>query len=238
MRRRTSDLWTEREDALICRLQARGKTLDEIVPKLPNRTRLAVGHRIRYLIKQGRIAGPEPWTAREDALIGTLREQGKTLDEIAMKLPHRTRKAVSARVRLLLRQGLVEPLITAELGRRPWTAREDARLIKLRARGATLREMANEVPHRTEIAIGLRVARLAQAGRVERLGAETRKAWSAEDDRRLARMRRTGKTMEEIAAALDRTLPSINGRIAQRVRRGELELQLPTPRSASAASDR
>jgi hypothetical protein len=37
-------------------------------------------------------------------------------------------------------------------------------------------------------------------------------------------MRRAEKTMEEMAEALGRTFASVNGRIAQRVRKGELEL--------------
>jgi len=37
-------------------------------------------------------------------------------------------------------------------------------------------------------------------------------------------MRRAGKTMEEMARALGRSLASVNGRIAQRVRKGELAL--------------
>lgn len=46
-------------------------------------------------------------------------------------------------------------------------------------------------------------------------------------------MRRAGQTMEETAAALDRSLESINNRIADRVRKGELELlrELPPNRN-------
>lgn len=159
------------------------------------------------------------WTEREDALLSKLRSRGARLNDIAPKLPHRTREAVSVRIKVLIREGLLPPG-----DRRPWTRREDALLVRLRARGATAADIASKLPSRSSRAIELRSARLIEAGVVARRGPKSRRRWTSADDRTLVKLRSGGKTMPDIARLLGRSLASINGRIAVMVRRGALPL--------------
>jgi hypothetical protein len=204
---------------------------------LRNRTRSAVECRIEYLIAQGRIApasappkrrapSTAAWTQREDDLIRELRSRGLGHSDIAAQLPHRTRGAVSARIRKLIGAGQLGRQRSGGERHRAWTRQEDALLVKMRADDATHDELAAALPHRTPSAIARRILKLIGEGTVERtqFAPQTRRPWSREEDELVAEMRRTNRTMEEMAAALRRTLASVNSRIAQRVRKGELSL--------------
>ena len=176
-----------------------------------------------YVLK---TADNRPWTEREDALICELRKRGASVAEIAPRLPHRTHEAVAGRIRKLIRQGRLARQRARGLGHRPWTAREEALLIRLRARGATLDAIVTRMSHRTRRAIAGRIRELIDAGIIERTSRSptSHRPWSAEEDELVALMRKAGNTMEEMAAALDRSLASVNSRIAERVRKGELAL--------------
>jgi hypothetical protein len=166
------------------------------------------------------------WTAREDALICELRAKKARLGEIAAQFENRTRDAVEARIRYLIRQGRLERLRSEGLGHRPWTSRDEALLTRLRASDppATLEQIVAHMPHRTRSAIADRISELIDAGVIDRgpRSPHSRRAWSVEEDQLLADMRRADATAEEMAKALDRTVPSINGRIVHRLRKGEL----------------
>jgi predicted transcriptional regulator len=167
------------------------------------------------------------WTKVEDALICKLRKGGASNSEIAPHFPDRTREAVARRIRILIREGRLERQRAARpLGNRPWTTRDEALLMRLREREATLDEICERMPERTRAAIVNRIHELMEAGAIEktRRASLSHRQWSPEEDELVALMRRAGKTMEEMAVALDRSLASINNRIAQRVRKGELPL--------------
>jgi hypothetical protein len=168
------------------------------------------------------------WTEREDALICELRADKVPIAQIAPKFPHRTREAVDARIRHLIRRGRIQRLRGEGLGHNPWTSRDEALLMRLRACDppATLDEIVERMPHRTRTAIANRISELIDAGAIDRgpRSPQSRRPWSAVEDQLIADMRRTNKTTEEIALELDRTVASINGRIAYRMRKGE---QLP-----------
>jgi uncharacterized protein (DUF433 family) len=231
--------WTEREDALIRKMrEADAAGSAAIAAQLRNRTRSAVECRIEYLVTQGRIAplatppkrrqpsGTSGWTPLEDALIVDLRARGTGHAEIAAHFPHRTRTAVSARIAKLIRKNQLERQREGGLRHRPWTQKEVALLVTMRANDATLDEIAAALPHRTRLAISTRIGELIDAGTIERtpFSPQSRRRWSQEEDQLVADMRRAKKTMDEMAAALGRSLASVNSRIAQRVRKGDLEL--------------
>jgi predicted transcriptional regulator len=166
------------------------------------------------------------WTEREDALICELRREGVGLPEIALRLPHRTREAVDRRIRLLIRDGRIERLRSEGSGHHPWTERDETLLMQLRDAGAKLDDIAAKFPQRTRRSVENRIRELIDAGTIERTihSPQSHRPWSAEEDELVAAMRKAKKTMEEMATALGRSLASVNGRIAQRVRKGELSL--------------
>lgn len=143
------------------------------------------------------------------------------LESIVKALPQRTPWAVEARIYHLVRQGRIERR-EGDL-RAPWTAREVAILVDLRSRGATLDEITRKLPNRTRPAIEKRAARLIGAGTLEPRGPKTRRPWTPKEDAKLDQLRRRGRTQQQIARALGRTVPSVNGRIAERARKAELE---------------
>jgi predicted transcriptional regulator len=238
-KRRVKRPWTEREDALICKMrEADSAGSAAIAARLRNRTRSAVECRIEYLLAQGRIAplstppkkrrpsGTSGWTPLDDAIIVDLRARGTGHIEIAAHFPRRTPGAVAGRISKLIRQNHLERQREGGLRHHPWTQKEAALLVKMRADDATLDEIAAALPHRTRLAISTRIAELIEAGVIERthFAPQSRRRWSREEDQLVAEMRRAKKTMEEMAATLGRSLASVNSRIAQRVRKGELQL--------------
>jgi DNA-binding HxlR family transcriptional regulator len=175
------------------------------------------------------------WSEDEDALICKLRREGAGIAEIAPRLPHRTREAVDRRIRLLIRNGRVERLRSEGSGHHPWTQSDEELVMQLRDAGAKLDDIVAQLPHRTRRSVEDRIRELIDAGTIERTihSPQSHRAWSPEEDELVAAMRRADKTMEEMAKALDRSLASVNGRIAQRVRKGELPLLRANPRDVS-----
>jgi hypothetical protein len=167
------------------------------------------------------------WTPEEDAQICELRSRDAELDEIAHRFPHRSRGAVAKRVQHLIFEGQVERRGRARANER-WTVREDALIIRLRKRDATFAVIAGQFPNRTPDAVLARIRHLVESGNVaKRRHFGRRKPWSAADKLLLKKMRGQHKTMPEMAAALRRTVPAINGRIAAMIRSGELDVQQP-----------
>jgi hypothetical protein len=224
--------WTEREDALICRLRARDHDLHEIAAKLPHRTPIAVKRRFAHLIKTGRITSLRAsWTPAEDSLICELRAKPKRLsaEAIAERLPNRTVAAVTQRIQQLRLAGRINGHPVSPTAHRPWTNEEESLLVRLRSRDAKLHQIVAKLPHRTPRAIEARISTLLEADELERTAysPQSRRPWSAEEDELVAAMRAASVTEPEMAKALGRTIPSIKSRIAQRVRKGELALVRP-----------
>ncbi len=232
-KRRTSVRWTAREDALICRLRGNGCDPEEVAAQLPTRTPIAVRRRCAILMNAGRIASLRaPWTPEEDALIGELRAKGGSGADIQAHLPNRTAVAIARRVQQLRLEGRLDGQPVVPKTRRPWTDREESLIIRLRSRNATVHEIAAKLPNRTRRAVEERVRELIDADELERTahGPRSHRRWSPEEDLLVEAMRAARKTEQEIATALDRTLSSVSGRIAQRVRKGELGLVRPIVR--------
>jgi predicted transcriptional regulator len=103
--------------------------------------------------------------------------------------------------------------------------------MQLRDAGAKLDDIVAQLPHRTRYSVVCRVGELIDAGTIERTihSPQSHSTWSSEEDELVTAMRRAGKTMEEMAQTLGRSLASVNGRIAQRVRKGELALLREKP---------
>lgn len=223
--KRMSVPWTEREDALICRLRNKDCDYDEIAAKLPHRTPIAVKRRVAHLITAGRIASLRaPWTEEEDALICKLREKSTSLAEIARHFKTRTADAIAQRIQQLRLDGRVADVRARSARRRPWTDQEEGLIVVMRARGAKLDEIAAELPHRTRGAVAARVQELLEVDELERTphSPQSHQPWSFEEDELVTVMRRAGKALEEMATALGRSQASVNSRIAQRLRKGEL----------------
>lgn len=141
--------WSERDDERLRQLRSEGKGAAEIATEFPSRTPSAVTQRIGYLIREGRIDSRwapiherRAWTSREESRLVQLRSQGATLDEIAARLPRRTRSAVARRVAELVEDGLLAPGAHAPLSHRPWSQEEDELLTVLRRASKTPEEIA------------------------------------------------------------------------------------------------
>jgi hypothetical protein len=219
--------WTKREDDLICRLRGGGADFETIAAKLPGRTPRGVELRAHHLIATGRLASKRAaWSPEEDELLCQLRAANESQDAIAARFPNRTQGAVSVRMGYLVRQGRIDARWTPIHERRPWTRGEESVLLKLRAEGATLEEIAERLPGRTFSAVARHVTGMVEDG-VIAPGAHaplSRRPWSREEDELVGGMRQAGKTPQQIAHALGRTVPSVKSRIAQRVRKGETAL--------------
>lgn len=228
-KRRTSVAWTEREDALICRLRRKEWDLDEIAAKLPQRTTIAVKRRIAHLINSGRIASLRaPWTPEEDAVIRQLRAQSKPAAAIAEHLESRTPAAVAQRIQELRVAGRMDGSPVTPRASRRWTDREESVLVAMRTRPrpAKLDEIAAKLPRRTRGAVAVRLNELIDADEVKRsvYSPQSHQPWSSEEDALVTLMRRAGKTKKQMAAALGRSHASVKSRIIQLVRKGELGL--------------
>lgn len=224
--------WTEREDAIICRMRARGLDFDDIAKKLPNRTLFAVQRRVAHLVGQGRIASWRArWSEEENSLLCKLQAQG--LQASAMK-PHfkdRTRSAIVHQLRLLEREGRIQ----AERSDSPigpaWTDREEAVLVQMRKDGATLDEIAAKLKRRTRSAVAAKAQALIDAEELPRAAFAplSKRPWTLEEDELVVEMRKAGKSATAMAAALGRSVASVVSRIAVRVRKNELELLRQSP---------
>jgi predicted transcriptional regulator len=211
--------WTPEEDAHICELRTRGAELDAIAQRFPHRSRGAVAKRVQHLIfegqveRRGRPRANERWTVREDALIGRERARGATSAVIAAQFPNRTEDAVLARIRHLVESGNVTKRRHFGL-RKAWSADDERLLEKMRRQRKTMAEMA-AVLGRSVAAVNGRIATMIRSGELD--VQQPHRPWTAEEDRRIATLRRRGKTAAEIAEALGRTRVSLERHIAAKL---------------------
>jgi predicted transcriptional regulator len=211
--------WTAKEDAQIRALRNGGAELEAIAERFPDRSRGAVAKRVQHLIfegqveRRGRARENERWTSVQDATIVRLRARDAAFSEIASHFPERTADAVSARIRHLVERGEVGK--RREVGtRKRWSAAEDAILKRMRRRRATMAQMAAAV-QRSVAAVNGRIAMLIRNG--ELTVQQEHRPWTAAEDRRIAQLRRRGKTTDEIAAELGRTRVSVERHLASKV---------------------
>jgi hypothetical protein len=222
---KTSVRWTAREDALICRLRKKGCDPDEITTHLPHRTPIAVRRRCAHLLSVGRFESLRPsWTPQQDALLCKLHAKEMPLSEMVRRFKGRTEASLAQRAYQLRLNG--RAVGDRARPHRAWTAREDQILIRMRARGATIDQMAAKLTERTRSAVIARLRALIESAELERAphSRQSHRPWSREEDELVLAMRRAGKSIPDMAAALDRSHASVNGRVAQRVRKGELPL--------------
>jgi DNA-binding HxlR family transcriptional regulator len=218
--------WTAREDALICRLRQRDLDYDAIAQRLSNRTPGAVQVRVARLITLGRTPSfRAAWTAEEDQLLCELAAKDAPLSEMVEQFPRRSTVAVVRRLRHMRLEGSIDGKPVTPVPARRWTAREESILVAMRAENATMAQLERRLPHRTRKAIEQHVKELIASGIIEPASRSprTRRPWSKEEDDLVTAMRKAGKPESQMAAALGRTLPSVRTRIAERVRKGELE---------------
>lgn len=225
--------WTKREDDLVCRWRERDDDISVLMAKLPHRTEQAISRRVDTLVARGRLESARvTWTDEDDARLCELRKDPeKPLDQIAQAFPDRTPAAVAMRTRILMRQGRIQPR-RIDNAYRPWTQREEQLLLRLRGANATLDEIARRLHPRSRQAISKRINEMIEVGILERTtnSPKSNRPWSPEEDELVAVWRKANRTTKEMAADLNRSVPSVAARIDQRVRKGELELLRPRKR--------
>ena len=218
--------WTAREAARICRLRAKNVDTATIVAAFPHRTRDATETRIKYLRNLGLFESQRlPWTPEEETLLCDLRGRGLGSRDLAKHFPNRTVDAIERQISVLIRAGRIERLRAQNANYRPWSAREESVLISMRAQDATLDKIQRRLPKRSRSAIVQHIQELMEAELIEPTARapRSRQRWSPEEDQLVAEMRRARRTVEEIAAALRRSVPSVANRIARRARNGEID---------------
>jgi hypothetical protein len=224
-RKRTSVAWTEREDTVLCRLRNQGWDFERIAEKLPDRTLVAVQRRVAHLLARGRIESfRAPWSAEQHDLLCELRAQGLSAGAMTEHFKDRTRDAIAHQLRHLQRLGRIENRRSP--GRVPWTVREESVLLRMRADGATLGDIAAKLRRRSRAAVANKAHFLIDVEELPRAAyaPHSKRPWSREEDDLVAVMRQAREPAKAMAVALNRSVTSVVSRIAERVRKGELEL--------------
>ena len=95
-----------------------------------------------------------------------------------------------------------------------------------------LDEITRRLHPRSKQAISKRINELIEVGILERTAnsPKSNRPWSPEEDELVTVWRKANRTTKEMAADLNRSVPSVMARIDQRVRKGELELLRPRKR--------
>lgn len=178
----------------------------------------------RHHPKQGsRRPRAPPWSEHEDRLICQLRGCGAGMPAIIAQIPNRTPDAIARRVQNLIKKGRIERRTFVDPRRKRWSNHEDDVIQRMRARGSSFSEIAAKL-NRTRNAVALRTHDLIALGKVERLGPRRApKRWTEEDDRQLDLLRNEGRSMQEVARLLGRTIHSINDRVTAQVQSGKLK---------------
>ncbi len=94
-----STRWLESEDEIIREHYDEGRGIDEVMRRLPDRTRYSIQSRARTLNLTRDKA--DNWTAEEDALVIECYMHGKDINELMRLLPNRSRQAIFGRAKVL-----------------------------------------------------------------------------------------------------------------------------------------
>jgi hypothetical protein len=204
-RRRTLK-WTEQQDRLIVLATRAGASAASIARQQGRSTEQVRARRARLL---GRRAAARHYQPSEDEAITTAWAEEHDLDELATRLG-RSPDALRLRARVL---GLHAPA-----GRRRWSAAEDHALRDGYSAGRSCEEIHRSgLPRRSPGAI---------AARARKLGLTSyARAWTPEEERRLAMLLAWGTPPEQIALALTRSPEAIR----QRARRRGLQIPAAHP---------
>ena len=155
---RTYVEFTQREDDIIRRNHAAGKTWKEICELLPHRTKASMKSRRNYLrLNVPRHKRNTLWSPLEERLLVSLRTKHKTWDKITKLLPGRSKRACRHHYAYVLtRDGGQQELSKA------WTKAQDDHLRTLvESMGPQWFEIAKRFPGRTESACDNRYYKIA-----------------------------------------------------------------------------
>ena len=201
--------WTPDEDNMILALvQANGRKWSLCAAELEGRTGSQV--RERYLNHlDPRLTPLEPWSEADDnALIGFVHKWGKKWVKIAPHMHGRSTMALrnrwkSSAITQRLRS-MDTPLQVRKIA--SWTAEEDNTILELHDNGTEWRQIAEQLPGRSEDQIRDRFAKFLDPER-------SLKRWTEAEDRILIRERKLDKTWKEISRMLHgRTARACKGR--------------------------
>lgn len=200
----TRHRWTASDDATLIQAINGGQKQDDIAKLFPERTAVAVEHRIRSLrrsgtcseIKQSRQR--QPWTAEEDQILRDARQQGLSWQEISKRIPTKSIMQAVARFRYITHR-----LVASKTGV-PFSPEEDAELKHCRD---TLRlswsAIAARLPGRHFATLPVRYRHITPESQRTRIPRPTQ--WPDNQVRELRRLLDAGKSNSEIAEALGRT---------------------------------
>ena len=139
--RRASPPWTEDESEKLSNLIREGNTTRSLAMVMSKRTEGAVkSHRNRLLITNRAPRVWSYWTKDEDDELVRLRQEGKSMADVAGMLPKRTYKAVTGRYFRISER--LSPDLRVEL----WTPEEDKELAKLWREGKSMTAIADHFP--------------------------------------------------------------------------------------------
>lgn len=173
----------------------------------------------RWVKKNGRLNAGRPWTDADCARLKEMFFDGAEIDEICTRLQRRRRGVESKLYALgllgaskLSRPRKQQPPGLEKHGM-PWSANDDSVLREMFDKRRPVSEMAREL-HRSDYAVYCHMERLGMTGDVDGYPkAAEMDDWTDDEMLLLRGLHERGDSAEEIAAELERPLPSVKGRL-------------------------
>ena len=207
--KRSFKRWRPDEEDRLVELRNQGKSWEEISASFPDRSWGAM--KVKYYSLTGQSAPTskrkkgKPWTSAEDKRMLKLLKDGLTWDEIAAKLPGRSRTAVYNRYYRRQGQDKAAPKSTMK----EYTKEEDDVLIKTLNSGKSVAETARLLG-KSHSSVTYRAAKLEEQGRLS-LEPRSGRRYTVAELELIERLRETGTRWKEIRRLhfADRTVKQI-----------------------------
>lgn len=195
--RRNGAQWTEEDIERVVQLGDSGAHFEEIAESFPGRSVNAL--RKKYYQHSSAFERPcrVVWTKEESDRVVHLRKSGVPWEEIAALTPGRTIGAVK-KIYWKNEHSVQKPA-------RPWTADENALVAKMRKDGVSWDKIASNFPERTIHAVQTHYYNYVEGAEMK-----IKEVWTVEEYERLHRMKKSGASWADIAAAFpNRTKESL-----------------------------
>ena len=201
-------LWTAEEERRLIQLREEdGLSWKSMQDEFPERTWKALSARYGRLTKDASAPKRQrtPWSDGEDRRLRELVKKNVPWKETVNDFPGRSVEAIKAHYYYLTSDEPSAP----ELVRKRYTTDEDNRLLALKRANTRWDEIYDSFPDRSEESLRYRYYLLTRppSRRNAYIG------WTPDEEKKLIEALEAGKTRQEIAKALGRTLVAVNVRI-------------------------
>lgn len=215
--------WTDEDEKRLIRLrEEEGKSWEELVEYFPGRTWQALHNKYGMLksaskpkktSKQGEQKGRKRWTREEDEILSKLKERNESWENIAKRFPERSQAAVSSRWTYLRRDNRQAPATT----RKTYTDEENELLIGVAEMDIKWSERAKYFPGRSIKSLQNQLDRLKQGDQ------QVSNHWTSDEEDHVVEELKRGKTVEEVAESLGRSMKTVKTKVYQLRRLGRIQ---------------